>query len=844
MTYRPSISARAALLAFFVCAAMLFAVATSAEAAELDADFHFNGTRSAPTGHVIADMGTGNAFVAESVDGAVATRQVLGFPTGNGLSLPTTGLAESGSYSVVMLVRLDSASPGRRKLLDFSSGSSDAGLYLCDGRLVLELLAATPCPIGPGFEGDWAQVALTRDGATGDVHAYLGDDAPSAVDTGTEMALDSEVRFFRDDELVPSDEHSGGAVARIRVFDGVLSPTQIEGLDRVDTAPPAVGLEPVPTVTADPTPAFSGAAGSEAGDLGDVTLTIYEGSSATGTPVTSLAVARQGASWSAVSPEGLDDGTYTARAEQPDGAGNRGLSETRVFTVDTTAPAVSLGTPTNQTVLGDHTPNYSGVAGNGPGDSQTVTVKVYSGSAASGTPVQTLTATRSDADWWVEGSQALGDGTYTAQAEQLDSVGNRGVSGARTFTVDTVASGVSLETPAGGSETNDSTPTYSGAAGNAPGDGGTVTVKVYSGSVASGATVQELSAPRSGDSWLVEGSPELAEGVYTAQAEQSDEAGNTDWSDPVSFSIDLTPPDTALTSGPPGVTNDSTPEFAFSSQDGVAFVCRVYRADQPAAPDFGQCASPRVAEPLADASYVFEVATVDAAGNQDTSPATRGFRVDTVAPRIAIVAAPADTTAADAAFVFSSDEAADFSCRLDGGAWQSCGSPQSYSGLAMGPHGFGVRATDQAGNQGDPASHSWQVLKPGLRIPGTGAQAVALAREIVQLRKALKRLPLRRAARRKSIMLKGFDAPTAGNVEFWAQALVRGRPGGPIRKPTLAYAHREVEAAGRYTLPTLITKRGRRLARTQRKLRVELTLRFTDRAGRSLLATTKTTMVR
>jgi hypothetical protein len=745
MTYRPSTLSRGVALVLLAGVLVLADVpfGASASAAELKADFHFNDTRTAPTGQTMADIGTGNAFAAAFVDGAVTSRQVLAFPGGNGLSLGTAGLAESGSYSVVLLVRLDSAAPGRRKLLDFAAGSSDAGLYLCDGRLLIELLAATPCFIGPGFAGEWAQVAITRDHLTDEVRAYLGDDQPSAADPGAALALGSELRFFRDDDQLPADEHSGGAVARIRVYDGVLSAAEVAGLDRVDTTAPSVGLSGLPAATNDSVPTFSGGAGTAAGDLGDVTLKIYAGSTASGAPVDSVTVTRSGGSWSADAPTPLEDATYTAQAEQLDAAGNLAVSETR------------------------------------------------------------------------------------------------------TFTVDTIGAGVSLDTPASGTATNDSTPTYSGAAGNAPDDSASVAVRIRSGTAASGHVLQTLTATRSGASWAVDGSPPLDEGTYTAEAEQSDSAGNVDLSDPVTFTVDLTRPQTSLGSGPPVVTNDTTPEFTFSSQDADQFVCRLYRADDASPPGFAECSSPRVGEPLADGSYVFDVAAVDAAGNQDDTPETRAFRIDTVAPRTTIVVGPADTTGIDAAFVFTANEAATFSCRLDDSPWQPCASPQSYRGLALGPHRFEVRGSDTAGNQEPgPASHAWQVLKPGLRIPAAVAQAIALAREIVQLRNTFKRLSLRRIARRRTIRLTGFDALTAGRVDLRVRALLRRRPRGRIKRVRVAAARHDLAAAGRYPLRAVVTKRGRQLARRRAKLRVELVLTFTDLAGRSLRATMKTTMVR
>jgi hypothetical protein len=100
------------------------------------------------------------------------------------------------------------------------------------------------------------------------------------------------------------------------------------------------------------------------------------------------------------------------------------------------APVVTLTTPADGSRISSTTPTLSGTAGNKTGDSTTVTVKIYSGSSATGTPVQTKTTTRSSTTWSTTAS-ALTAGTYTVQASQTDSSGNTGTSNANTFVLDT-----------------------------------------------------------------------------------------------------------------------------------------------------------------------------------------------------------------------------------------------------------------------------------------------------------------------------------------------------------------------------------------------------------------------
>ena len=270
-------------------------------------------------------------------------------------------------------------------------------------------------------------------------------------------------------------------------------------------------------------------------------------------------------------------------------------------------------------------------------------------------------------------------------------------------TTDLISPTVTLTQPADGAPLASSNVGFGGTAGSAPGDSGTVTVKVYSGMSPTGTPAQTLSATRQPDnSYSV--SATLADGTWTAQAEQQDSAGNIGKSSANTFTVATVAPVATISSGPPDPSNQTTATFNFSADKPASFQCKL---DGGA---FAACSSPKTYSGLADGSHTFQVKATDQAGNSSTASYT--WTVDTVPPPIPAIISkpPGQTSSTDASFGFSDAESGvTLLCQLDGGGFSTCTSPQSYSGLASGVHTFDIKARDPAGNVSSPASYTWTI---------------------------------------------------------------------------------------------------------------------------------------
>jgi hypothetical protein len=280
------------------------------------------------------------------------------------------------------------------------------------------------------------------------------------------------------------------------------------------------------------------------------------------------------------------------------------------------------------------------------------------------------------------------DGSYTVRVRAVDNAGNVQTASSRTFSFDAHAPETSI-TSGPADPANSSSPSFAFSSDEA---GSTFECRLDGGAWAA------CSSPKSYSG--------LTAGSHSFSVRATDAAGNVDATPATrTWTIDLTAPDTTITSGPANPTSATSATFDFASEPGATFQCQLDGGG------YAACTSPKSYSGLGAGSHTFAVRAVDAAGNVDATPASRSWTIDLTAPDTTITSGPADpTSATSATFGFTSEAGATFECQLDGGSWTACSSPKSYSGLAEGTHSFQVRAIDTAGNvDATPASRTWTV---------------------------------------------------------------------------------------------------------------------------------------
>ncbi|WP_082282730.1 Ig-like domain-containing protein [Myxococcus hansupus] len=390
---------------------------------------------------------------------------------------------------------------------------------------------------------------------------------------------------------------------------------------------------------------------------------------------------------------GLSQGSHTLAVRARDAAGNVDPTPaTRVWTVDTVAPDTSIVTgPSGLTNSASATFTFGSNESN-----VTYQCALDGGAFAACTNPSTFSG--------------LSQGSHTLRVRAVDAAGNIDATPAsRTWTVDTVAPDTTLVSGPSGT-TSSSSATFTFTANESP--------ATYECSL-DGAAFTACTSPANLSN--------LADGSHTFAVRARDAAGNVDATPATrTWTVDTTPPDTTLVSGPSGTVSTANATFAFTATESPAtFECSLDGAT------FTACTSPQAYTGLAEGSHTFAVRARDAAGNVDSTPATRTWTVDTVAPETSFASTPPlVSNSADATFDFSSNESnVTYECRLDGAPlFTACTDPQTFPELAQGSHTLQVRAVDAAGNvDPTPAVYTWTIdtIAPDTTLSGgpTGTTA-------------------------------------------------------------------------------------------------------------------------
>jgi hypothetical protein len=372
---------------------------------------------------------------------------------------------------------------------------------------------------------------------------------------------------------------------------------------------------------------------------------------------------------------GLGEGSHTFRVRAMDVAGNRdAMPATHTWLVDLTGPETDI-TAAPPTLTRETTTTFT--FGSAEADAR-FECRLDGAAFAACTSPTTYTQ--------------LGEGTHVFRVRALDALGNvESAPALHSWRVDLTAPRTEL-TSVPGSPTNRATSLFAFSSSDASAS--------FECSV-DGAAFSACASPMNVGP--------LAEGTHVFQVRARDAAGNVE-DPPVfhSWQVDLTAPETEITSAPADPDNRAVASFTFRTLgvEAHVFECRLDGAA------FSACTSAVTYSGLGEGPHTFEVRARDAAGNVDATPAAHAWWVDLTAPETELGAGPARVSRHPVAtFMFyANGSSASFECSLDEAAFSACTSPLVLEGLAEGTHTFQVRARDAAGNvDASPVSYSWDV---------------------------------------------------------------------------------------------------------------------------------------
>ena len=191
---------------------------------------NFNGTAGGgPLTEVLSCGATLGSFGTQSIttsSGFCSNSTAYCFNDGGGLSYPNTSI--TSQYSINLFCKFNALS-GYTRIIDFSNGASDNGIYLLNNCLVLYPVGTIgPCPyFNPNL---YYLFTFVRDGATNTISVYVnGVFFSSYVDSGNlyrSATTTTPIIFFKDDNAVPC-ESAPGCIGYASISSSTLSPAQV-----------------------------------------------------------------------------------------------------------------------------------------------------------------------------------------------------------------------------------------------------------------------------------------------------------------------------------------------------------------------------------------------------------------------------------------------------------------------------------------------------------------------------------------------------------------------------------------------------------------------------------------
>lgn len=355
-----------------------------------------------------------------------------------------------------------------------------------------------------------------------------------------------------------------------------------------------------------------------------------------------------------------DDGNDTAHGDMWDVIDNCETS--------TNGPDTTIDSPADGTVFNTSSPAFTFSSNESPPTFECMIDGAAIGPCFSGDPLPAV----------------IEDGPHTIEVVAYDQWGNYDQSPpARSFVVDTQGPTVDVTAPTG-VIANTITPTIAFSATDASGVTGTTCSMDGETPIACA----------SGMTWPTS----LAQGVHTLTVSATDGVGNVG-TGASQFTIDTTPPETIIDSGPSGYTNQSSPTFTFHGTPAEAvaeYECSLDGAN------YGTCVSPKQYVGLSQGPHTVDVRAKNFAGVIDATPAHHDFTVDNVQPAVTIASPTGLQTTATPVVTFSVADASpvNSTCSLDYVALPSCTDGMTLSSLANGAHNFAVSSEDAAANTG------------------------------------------------------------------------------------------------------------------------------------------------